>query len=64
KNSNQAFNVEMQACDTKELPERARYYQGVIDVDCLKSGHVKIPPYICRTVLINTFLLLKTVIKY
>ena len=38
KNSNQAFNVEMQACDTKELPERARYYQGVIDVDCLKSG--------------------------
>ena len=24
--------------DTKELPERARYYQGVIDVDLLKSG--------------------------
>ena len=38
KNQQQAFNIEMQASDTKELPERARYYQGVIDVDCLKSG--------------------------
>ena len=38
KNSTQAFNVEMQSTDTKELAERARYYQGVIDVDCLKSG--------------------------
>ena len=28
----------MQATDTKELPERARYYQSVIDVDTLKSG--------------------------
>ena len=28
----------MQATDTKELPERSRYYQGVIDVDLLKSG--------------------------
>ena len=28
----------MQASDTKELPERARYYQSVIDVDTLKSG--------------------------
>ena len=27
----------MQATDSKELPERARYYQGSIDVDCLKS---------------------------
>jgi predicted transposase/invertase (TIGR01784 family) len=32
------YNIEMQASDTKELPERARYYQGVIDVDQLKSG--------------------------
>ncbi len=38
KNSSQAFNLEMQAADTLELPERARYYQGSIDVDCLKSG--------------------------
>ena len=28
----------MQAADTKELPERSRYYQGSIDVDCLQSG--------------------------
>ena len=32
------YNIELQAKDTKELPERARYYQGVIDVDLLKSG--------------------------
>ena len=38
KNSSQAFNLEMQAADSLELPERARYYQGSIDVDCLKSG--------------------------
>ena len=38
KNETQAFNIEMQASDTKELPERARYYQGVMDVDNLKSG--------------------------
>ena len=38
KNSTQAFNLEMQAADSKELPERARYYQGSMDVDCLKSG--------------------------
>ena len=38
KNARQAFNLEMQATDTKELPERTRYYQGSIDVDCLNSG--------------------------
>ncbi len=32
------YNIEMQTDDTKELPERSRYYQGVIDVDLLKSG--------------------------
>ena len=32
------YNIEVQATDTKELPERSRYYQGVIDVDLLKSG--------------------------
>ena len=32
------YNIEVQAADTKELPERSRYYQGVIDVDLLKSG--------------------------
>lgn len=38
KNESQAFNLEMQAADTKELPERSRYYQGCIDVDTLQSG--------------------------
>ncbi len=38
KNDSHAFNLEMQAADTKELPERSRYYQGSIDVDCLQSG--------------------------
>ena len=32
------YNIEMQASDTKELPERSRYYQSVIDVDILKTG--------------------------
>ena len=38
KNITHSFNLEMQTADSKELPERARYYQGSIDVDCLKSG--------------------------
>ena len=38
KNDSKAFNLEMQASDSKELPERSRYYQGCIDVDTLQSG--------------------------
>ena len=38
KNSNQVFDIEIQTTDTGELPERARYYQGAMDVDCLKAG--------------------------
>ena len=38
KSTTQAFNVEMQTTNTKELAERSRYYQGIIDVDCLNSG--------------------------
>ncbi len=33
-----AYNIEIQTTDTEELPERARYYQGIMDVDLLKSG--------------------------
>ena len=40
KNSSQAFNIEMQVLDTKDLPKRSRYYQALIDVDCLKSGQL------------------------
>ena len=38
KNRSQAFDIEMQTYDSVELPERARYYQSVMDVDSLKSG--------------------------
>ena len=34
----ESFDLEMQATDTGELPERARYYQGILDVDELNSG--------------------------
>ncbi len=33
-----AFNLEMQAADTQELPERSRYYLGCCDVDSLLAG--------------------------
>lgn len=38
KNENTAFDLEMQAVDTKELPKRARFYQDLMDVDLLKPG--------------------------
>ncbi len=38
KNSTQAFNLEMQASDSKELPERTRYYQSALDLDDLNAG--------------------------
>ena len=34
------FDVELQVANTKELPERARYYQAVMDVDSLKAGEL------------------------
>jgi predicted transposase/invertase (TIGR01784 family) len=36
--SRKAFNLEMQASDSGELAERSRYYQGILDVQELKSG--------------------------
>ena len=38
KDTNQIFDVEMQVRDTKDLPERSRYYQGVMDIDSLGDG--------------------------
>lgn len=32
------YNIEMQATDTKELPKRSRYYQGMIDLQLLDRG--------------------------
>jgi len=40
KNESQSFNIEIQATDTGDLNKRARYYQGVMDVDNLKSGEL------------------------
>lgn len=34
----QAYNLEMQATDTDELPERSRFYQGALDLDDLDAG--------------------------
>lgn len=36
--ANRAFNLEMQATDTKELPERSRFYQSALDLDDLNAG--------------------------
>lgn len=36
--NDKAFNIELQTSDTGELPERSRYYQGVLDVDQLNKG--------------------------
>ena len=40
KNSSQVFDVELQVANTGELSERARYYQGIMDIDSLKSGEL------------------------
>ncbi len=34
------YNVEMQARNTKEIPKRSRYYQGIIDMELLEQGAV------------------------
>ena len=36
--ADKAFDLEMQSTDKGELPERARYYQGILDVQALSSG--------------------------
>ncbi len=38
KDTDKMYDVELQMTDTKELPERARYYQGIMDLDSLKAG--------------------------
>ncbi|MCR4940235.1 MAG: Rpn family recombination-promoting nuclease/putative transposase [Treponemataceae bacterium] len=38
KNKDEVYDLEMQTVDTRELPKRARYYQGLMDVDFLKKG--------------------------
>ena len=36
--SKEAYNLEMQASDTTELPERSRFYQSSLDLDDLNAG--------------------------
>ncbi len=38
KDTNKMYDVELQATDTQELPERARYYQDVMDLSSLNKG--------------------------
>lgn len=32
------YDIEMQVSDTKELPKRSRYYQGMIDLQLVDTG--------------------------
>ena len=38
KDINKMYDIELQTTDTKELPERCRFYQSVMDLDSLKKG--------------------------
>ena len=35
---NTVYNVEIQTVDTRELPKRSRYYQGMIDLNLIEKG--------------------------
>ena len=37
-NEGTVYNIEMQTTDTKELPKRSRYYQGMIDLELIEKG--------------------------
>lgn len=37
-NKNTVYDVEIQTVDTKELPRRSRYYQGVMDIQLIDRG--------------------------
>ena len=34
------YDIEMQVSDTKELPKRSRYYQGMIDLQLIDKGQL------------------------
>ncbi len=40
KDSGKMYDIELQVANTRELPERARYYQGLMDLDSLKAGQM------------------------
>jgi len=35
---NTVYNIEVQTTDTRELPKRSRYYQGMIDLNLIEKG--------------------------
>ncbi|MCM1539902.1 MAG: Rpn family recombination-promoting nuclease/putative transposase [Blautia sp.] len=37
-NKSIVYNIEMQASDTKDLPKRSRYYQGMMDLQLIDKG--------------------------
>ena len=38
KDKDKMYDIELQTTNTKELPERSRYYQALMDLDTLKAG--------------------------
>ncbi len=40
KDTGKMYDIELQVANTHELPERARYYQGLMDLDSLKAGQM------------------------
>ena len=38
KDTNKMYDIEIQAANTSDLPERSRYYQALMDLDTLKEG--------------------------
>ncbi|MFI3173036.1 MAG: Rpn family recombination-promoting nuclease/putative transposase [Eubacteriales bacterium] len=49
------YNVEMQATNTKELPKRSRYYQGIIDMDIIAKGQLYNALHTSYVIFICTF---------
>jgi len=49
------YNLEMQASDTRELPRRARYYQGMIDLNLIEKGERYWKLNDCYIIFICTF---------
>jgi len=57
--NNTVYNIEMQATDTKELRQRARYYQAMVDLDLIEKGgdYIDLPDsyviFVCRDDIFN-----------
>lgn len=37
-NNGTVYDIEMQKCNTSELPKRSRYYSGLVDMDLIEKG--------------------------